>query len=85
MNTTHHPINGRLAYPSDPPDTLDLRTDTPLEVAPQQGRHRVRMCWCSAQIEWTGPIGPDRSWLMRCESRERHHVRTNWLEYRETA
>jgi hypothetical protein len=81
MNTTHNPINGRLAYPNDPPHTLDLRTDEPLDRAPQRGRHRARLCWCGATVEWTGPIGPDHSWLMRCESRERHHARTNWLEH----
>jgi hypothetical protein len=83
MNTTHNPINGRLAYPNDPPGTLDRRTDEPLDVAPQRGRDRARLCWCGTDIEWTGPLGPDRSWLERCSGRERHHTRTNWLPYSE--
>ena len=85
MRTTHTPVNGRLAYPTDPPGTLDRRTDEPLDPAPQRVRDRVRLCWYSAQIEWTGPLGPDRSWLERCSGREAHHSRTNWLMYDDVA
>ncbi|TKJ31907.1 hypothetical protein [Blastococcus sp. CCUG 61487] len=87
MNTTHNPINGRLAYPSDPPNTLDRRMDPPPPAAPRLGRDHGpgRMCWCSATIEWTGPLGPDRSWPERCDGREKHHTRTNWLSYMDVA
>ncbi|SFK74256.1 hypothetical protein [Geodermatophilus ruber] len=87
MNTTHNPTNGRLAYPTDPPNTLDRRSDKPLDPAPSRGRDHGpgRLCWCGASIEWTGPLGPDRSWLERCDGREQHHTRTDWLPYVDVA
>lgn len=71
MTTTQHPVNGRLAYyPNDPPGTLDRRTDERLDIAPQRGRDRARLCWCGAEIDWTGPLGP-RSVLARALLRSR--------------